>query len=182
LSSNDRPLITQREAQRLLNCREPRIHSLIAQNKITLHKFKGKAYFNREEIESLAQLHHDNWSMEQAVIETELSRYQLKLLLDAGLVKALQKSNSLNRDWLICKKSWQRMIIDIKKSAAGTHTLNGKSLSGIQKRGYSILDIFVLLKKKKIKYNFTPNHLKQHSFKQLTDFKIVTDETTCGNV
>lgn len=43
LSSDERPLITQKEAQRLLDCREPRIHSLITQGKITPHNFKGKA-------------------------------------------------------------------------------------------------------------------------------------------
>lgn len=174
LSSDERPLITQKDAQRLLDCREPRIHSLIAQGKITLHKFKGKAYFNREEIESLARLYQDNWSMEQAVIETELSRYQLKQLLDAGLVKALQRADSQNRDWLICKKSWQRMIRNLKKSAHQNKNSPGKSLSGLQKQGYMITDVFNMLASSELSYTVKISESKPLSFKQLENFNSVS--------
>lgn len=174
LSSDERPLITQKDAQRLLDCREPRIHSLIAQGKITLHKFKGKAYFNREEIESLARLYQDNWSMEQAVIETELSRYQLKQLLDAGLVKALQRADSQNRDWLICKKSWQRMIRNLKKSAHQNKNSPAKSLSGLQKQGYMITDVFNMLASSELSYTVKISESKPLSFKQLENFNSVS--------
>ncbi|MCK5529764.1 MAG: helix-turn-helix domain-containing protein [Halopseudomonas aestusnigri] len=180
LSSDERPLITQKEAQRLLDCREPRIHSLIAQGKITLHKFKGKAYFNREEIESLARLYQDNWSMEQAVIETELSRYQLKQLLDAGLVKALQRADSQNRDWLICKRSWQRMIRNFKKFATDDAKPKGKSLSGIQKQGFTISETLNLILNHKVTYRFTPEPSKPYSLKQLSDFRSKKNQLT-GN-
>ena len=171
LSSDERPLITQKEAQHLLNCREPRIHSLIAQGKITPHKFKGKAYFNREEVGALARLYQDNWSMEQAVIETELSRYQLKQLLDAGLVKALQRADSQNRDWLICKRSWQRMIRNFKKFATDDAKPKGKSLSGIQKQGFTISETLNLILNHKVTYRFTPEPSKPYSLKQLSDFR-----------
>lgn len=176
ISSDQRPLIAQKEAQVILNCREPRIHSLISQGKITLHQFKGKAYFNRDEIESLAKLYENNWSMEQAVIETELSRYQLKRLLDAGLVKALQKADHKNRDWLICKKSWQRLISNLKKSAQIKLIAKGKTLSGIQKQGFPITDIFDLILKKQIIYNFTTAQSNPCSFGQITNFKITDNQ------
>ena len=167
LSTDERPLITQKEAQRLLDCREPRIHSLIAQGKITPHNFKGKAYFNREEVEALARLYQDNWSMEQAVIETELSRYQLKQLLDAGLVKALQRADPQNRDWLICKRSWQRMINNLKKSALQHENLKGKSLSGLQKQGFMITDVFNMLAKSQLNHSFKESTTKPFSFNSL---------------
>lgn len=172
LLSDERPLITQKEAQRILDCREPRIHSLIAQGKITLHKFKGKAYFNREEVEALARLYQDNWSMEQAVIETELSRYQLKQLLDAGLVKALQRADPQNRDWLICKRSWQRMINNLKKSALQHENLKGKSLSGLQKQGFMITDVFNMLAKSQLNHSFKESTTKPFSFKQIVNFRL----------
>ena len=172
MSSDERPLITQKEAQRLLNCREPRIHSLIAQGKITPHNFKGKAYFNREEVEALARLYQDNWSMEQAVIETELSRYQLKQLLDAGLVKALQRADPQNRDWLICKRSWQRMINNLKKSALLHENLKGKSLSGLQKQGFMITDVFNMLAKSQLNHSFKESTTKPFSFKQIVNFRL----------
>ncbi|WP_299581551.1 TniQ family protein [uncultured Microbulbifer sp.] len=170
LSSSERPLITQKEAQRILACREPRIHSLIAQDKITLHKFKGKVYFNRDQIESLAKMYQDNWSMEQAVLETELSRYQLKQLLDAGFVKALQKADSQNRDWLICKKSWQHLINNLKKSADQNQKAQGKTLSGLQKQGFMITNVFYMLARSELSYFFKEEASKPLSFKQLGNF------------
>lgn len=171
LSSDERPLISQKDAQQILNCREPRIHSLAKQGKITIHQFKGKAYLNRDEIESLAKLFEENWTMEQAVIEIELSRYQLKKLLEAGFVKALQKADHQNRDWLICKKSWLHLIKSFQKTAVKSSIPQGKTLSGIQKQGFQITELFRLIMKNGIKYNFTPNSTKRNSFKQLTNFK-----------
>lgn len=172
LSSDERPLINQKEAQRLLDCREPRIRSLIAQGKITPHNFKGKAYFNREEVGALAKLYQENWSMEQAVIETELSRYQLKQLLDAGLVKALQRADPQNRDWLICKRSWQRMIRNFKMSATNDVTPKGKSLSGLQKQGFMITDVFIMLASSELGYTVKISASKPLSFKQLGNYRI----------
>ncbi len=176
LSSDERPLISQKDAQRILNCREPRIHSLISQGKIKPQQFKGKIYFNRDEINSLAKLYEDNWSMEQAIIETELSRYQLKQLLDAGLVKALQKANCQNRDWLICKKSWESQISDFQNFAQKTDITRGKSLIDFQKQGFSIVDLFNLLTNHQLLYNFTPNKKAHRSFKQISNFRLI-DET-----
>ncbi|CBL46491.1 Conserved hypothetical protein [gamma proteobacterium HdN1] len=173
LSSDERPLITQKEAQHLLDCREPRIRSLIAQGKITPHNFKGKAYFNREEVGALARLYQENWSMEQAVIETELSRYQLKQLLDAGVVKALQKADAQNRDWLICKKSWQRLLAKLQNSAQKSPIAQGKTLGGIQKEGHSITKLFDLMLKGKVVYSYVNKPNKSLSFKQLSKFSSI---------
>lgn len=159
----------------MLYCREPRIHSLVAQGKITLHKFKGTAYFNRDEIGSLARLHEYNWSMDQAVIETELSRYQLKQLLDAGLVKALQKADHQNRDWLICKNSWIRLISRCQKSAQENLVAQGKTLSGFQKQGFPITKLFELILKNLLIYNFATSQSKPYSFRQIINFKITND-------
>ena len=172
LSSDERPLIIQKKAQSILNCRESRIRSLIAQGKMTPHNVKGKAYFNRVEVESLAKLYQDNWSMDQAVIETELSRYQLKLLLDEGLVKALQKADSYNRDWLICKRSWQRMIKNLTKSTTNDITSKGKSLSGLQKQGFMITDVFKMLARSELGYTVKISASKPLSFKQLGNFNL----------
>lgn len=182
LTSDERPLITQKEAQHLLDCREPRIRSLIAQGKITPHNFKGKAYFNREEVGALARLYQENWSMEQAVIETELSRYQLKQLLDAGVVKALQKADAQNRDWLICKKSWQRLLAKLQNSAQKSPIAQGKTLGGIQKEGHSITKLFDLMLKGKVVYSYVNKPNKSLSFKQLSKFSsIVTCQISQNN-
>ena len=110
--------------------------------------------------------------MEQAVIATELSRYQLKQLLDAGLVKALQRADPQNRDWLICKRSWQRMINNLKKSALQHENLKGKSLSGLQKHGFMITDVFNMLAKSQLNYSFNESTTKPFSFKQIVNFRL----------
>lgn len=172
LSSDERPLISQKEVLHILNCREPRIHKLISQRQITPHQFKGKMYFGRHEIASLAKLYNDNWSMDQAVAETELSRHQLKQLLDAGLVKALQKADQQNRDWLISKSDWMKKISFFKKHSSKMASQNGKTLSGFQKQGFPITDVFILLKNSELAFSFNTNKNKPHSFKQLSNFLI----------
>lgn len=133
LSSEEHSLISLKEVQCLLDCRAPRINSLISQGKITLHKFKDQAYFNREEIESLAKLYESNWSMEQAIAETD-------------------------------KK--------VQMTSTTSTLLQGKTLSGIQKQGLAISNLFNLIKARQIYYNFTPSLDKPISFKQLTNFKL----------
>jgi hypothetical protein len=172
LSAEERPLIGQKEAQIILGCREPRVHSLIKQRKITPHQFKGKIYFYRHDVELLVKLYEDNWTMEQAVTEIELSRYQIKQLLDAGLIKALQRADLQNRDWLIAKASWLKTMTSFKKSASSEPVHNGISLSGIQNQGFPIADIFILIQKQKLEYNFTPKIERPNSFKQLFNFSI----------
>lgn len=110
--------------------------------------------------------------MEQAAAETELSRYQLKQLLDVGIIKSLQKADSNNRDWLICKKSWQRMINNFKKTSLQDHSSQGLSLSGIQKQGFMITDIFRMLTKSQLSCVFEESPRKPFSFKQLINFNL----------
>lgn len=172
LSDDERPLISQKQAQRILNCRAPRIQSLVSQKKISLHQFKGKAYFNKKDIESLAKLYEENWSMEQAIAETELSRYHLKQLLDVELVKSLQKADHQNRDWLICRKSWLRFISNLQKSAQCTPVNQGKTLIGFQKQGFPITDIFNLILQGEVIYNFFQSQSNPYSFKQITNYKL----------
>src|SRR5690606_30154742 len=95
-------------------------------------------------------------------------------LLDAGLVKALQRADSQNRDWLICKKSWQRMIRNLKKSAHQNKNSPGKSLSGLQKQGYMITDVFNMLASSELSYTVKISESKPLSFKQLENFNSVS--------
>ncbi|MAZ86105.1 MAG: hypothetical protein CL693_00465 [Cellvibrionaceae bacterium] len=172
LSSDERPLISQREAQNILNCREPRVHSLISQGRITPHRFKGKTYFYRNEVNSIAKLYENNWSMKQAVSEIELSRHQLKQLLDAGIIKSLQKADPQNRDWVICKQSWIKQI-DTFKRLASEHVTTGYSLSSLQKKGFQISDVFLMLNTNKLKFAFKPSSQKPLSFKQLGEYTVI---------
>lgn len=172
LSSDERPLISQKETQSILNCREPRVHSLISQGRITPHRFKEKTYFYRDEINCIAKLYENNWSMEQAVSEIELSRYQLKQLLDAGIIKSLQKADHQNRDWLIYKQNWIKQM-DTFKRLSSDHVTTGYSLSGLQKKGFQISDIFLMLKTNKLMFAFKPSTEKPLSFKQLGDYTVL---------
>lgn len=171
-SDQERPLISQMEAQRILGCREPRIHSLLAQRKLHLHRFKGRAYFNREEVERLNELYKRNWSIREAMLETELSRHQLHQLLEAGLIRSLQKPSKYNRDWLISKEDWKNTMARLIKSATSVLE-DGYSLNGLQKLGFDITEVFNRMLSGEISFSHRPIHNKPLSFRQMSNFHLV---------
>jgi len=172
LSSNERPLINLKEARRILQCRPERIRKLIQQDQLQVHHFKDKAHFMREEVQSIANRYQSNWTMEQACSEIELSRYHLKQLLDANLINALQRADNQNRDWLICKKGWLKQVNTLEKLATKSCALNGISLCGLQKNGFSITEVFQLIQNKRVQFQFTRNGAKPYSFKQVSNFHL----------
>jgi len=116
ISSEQRSLISLKEVQSMLQCREERIRKFIQQNRLHPHYFKSHTYFIRNEVQAIVDHISNNWTMDQAANEIELSRYQLKKLLDTNLIKSLQRPDSKNRDWLIDKKKWLNKIEFFKKS------------------------------------------------------------------
>ncbi|MDO3380894.1 hypothetical protein [Gilvimarinus algae] len=178
VTTEDRPLISQKEALAILECREPRLKKLIEQRKLTLQAFKGKAYFNRAEVQALANLYQENWSFAQACKETELSRHQLLQLLRSKLIKTLQRPNHQNRDWLIDKQAWIKQIQSFQKKAQPDCI--GYTLAGFQKQGFDIVKVFKLLKKGSLTYEFNPNTAKPFSIKQLRQINTHTKKQHQG--
>lgn len=171
LSSENQELISKREACKILNCRAERIYKYVQQSRLSVTVFKGRSSYSRSEVNSLANLIESNWSLAQACDELQVSRFQLKQLLDSGLLPVLQKSDTQNRDWLIDKKGCIE-IMDRLKIKAEPEAGPGKkySLAGIQRIGFSIVDLIAAMDEGRLAYCIQKNSGKIYSFHQFCMF------------
>lgn len=110
LASTARNIISKKEAANILGSRLERVDKLVQQGRITPVVFKGKAHYLRDQVEVLGNEVSSNWTMAEACEALEITRYQLKQLLDAGVIPALQRPDSLNRDWVVDKSGCQALI------------------------------------------------------------------------
>jgi len=169
-------LITKREVAGLLNCRLPRIDSLVDQERLSETRFKGKVFYKREEVELLRQELEANWTMAQACRELQLSRHQLKQLLEAGVFTAIQKPSKSNRDWVIDKAHSKALVEDLLKNASSSlgSTVKSYSFGGIQRIGYSIVQLFECIRNGQINYSTEVDLKHPYSLKQMARFSIAS--------
>lgn len=172
ISSEQRSLISLKEVQNMLQCREERIRKFIQQNLLHPHYFKSHTYFMRDEVQTIVDRISNNWTMDQASNELELSRYQLKQLLDANLIKTLQCPDSKNRDWLIDKNFWLKTIESFKNKSVSHGIKDGMSLKDLQRKGFDIVDTFRLIESGNVMFKFRSKKEKPYSFSQLKKFYI----------
>jgi hypothetical protein len=172
LESSTRNIISKKQAAKILGSRPERIDKLVQQDRISLVIFKGKAHYLRDQIESLAHEISSNWTMAEACKALEVSRYQLKQLLEAGIIPTVQKPDDLNRDWIVDKGGSLSLINQLvnngEKSVFSSECLSLKSL---QCRGYSIVKIILSMQSGGLKYCIDINRSKSLSFRQFKIFK-----------
>ncbi len=172
LSPVNRDLISKREACKILNCRPERIYKYVQQLKLSVTVFKGKSNYSRREVKSLANLIESNWSFTQACEELELSRFQLKQLLDADLLPVLQKPDSKNRNWLIDKRGCIEKIEKLKVKAELELGLGKKySLGGIHRLGFGICELIVSMEEGRLAYCYRDIRVKKYSFLKFCFFR-----------
>lgn len=175
LASATRNIISKKEAARILGSRLERIDKLVQQGRITPVVFKGKAHYLRDQLEALANEMSSNWTMAEACEALEVTRYQLKQLLDAGVVPALQSPGSLNRDWVIDKAQCLSLVDCLRKRARKTSPPSGAvSLAGVQRQGYSIVQLIVAMQSGDLEYGINSDTNYPTSIKQFTSFEIKT--------
>ena len=149
------------------------IDKYVKQKKLKIIEFKGTKYYSRVEVSALADLISANWTMTQASSEMCLSPYQLRQLLEAGLIPVIQRPDELNRDWIIDKEECQKLIAGLLKKARkrlGQPTL---SLSGIQKTGFPIVRLVEAMKEGSVLYRAEMDRKKANSFLQFFEFCVV---------
>ena len=117
LTSRSRNVVSKKEAARILGSRIERVDKLVQQGRITPVIFGGKSCYLRDQVEALANEISSNWTMAQACAALELTRYQLKQLLDAAVIPVKQKPDSLNRDWLVDRLACLSLIGKLRKKA-----------------------------------------------------------------
>ncbi|USD21135.1 TniQ family protein [Microbulbifer variabilis] len=173
LSSRTRNIISKKEAANILGSRIVRIDKLVQQGRLMQVFFQGKVYYKRNQVESLASEVSSNWTMVEACKALELTRYQLKQLLDAGIIPVLQKPGSLNRDWVINKSQCISFVEDLKKKSRQTEPpLGTTSMGGIQRIGYSIVELIFAMQRGDVEYSVSSEVKNHTSLKQFIAFKV----------
>ena len=110
--------------------------------------------------------------MTQASNEMCISPYQLRQLLDAGLIPVVQRPDKLNRDWIIDKRASRALVSALLNSARKSLTEGGVSLSGIQKKGYSIVQLVEGMSDGSIRFRAKLDKNRTSSFKQFVEFEV----------
>ncbi|WP_028875590.1 TniQ family protein [Teredinibacter turnerae] len=173
LGSATRNIISKKEVAHMLGARLERIDKLVQQGRITPVLFKGKAHYLRDQVGKLANELSSNWTMAEACQALEITRYQLKQLLDAGLIPVLQKPDSLNRDWVVDKQGCLALISVLRSNARKSAPPPGaKSLAGIQRQGYSIVQLVLAMQNGELQYGVAAEFNGTSSFKQFLGFTI----------
>lgn len=167
-------IISKKQAELIIDCRSERIDKLVRLNQLTRVVFRGKAHYLRDEAVALAEMHGANWTMSQACSFMQISRYQLKLLLDADVLVAIQKPDKLNRDWIIDRKECEKLIGRLIKNARVEPVSHSSiSIAGVLHQGFSIVDLVLLMLNGMLSYNFEIDKNKPFSMRQFSKFFFV---------
>lgn len=170
IESTTRDIITRNAAASLLNCRPVLIDKYVKQKKLTIKEFKDRKHYSRFEVLELANLIVSNWTMTQASKELCLSPYQLRQLLDAGVIPMIQRPDKLNRDWIIDKSKCREFIFELLDKAQTQMPEGSVSLSGIQRNGFSIVRLVESMRDGSVLYRVQVDKKNECSFKQFVEF------------
>ena len=125
------------------------------------------------QVETLANELSSNWTMAEACKALEVTRYQLKQLLDAKIILALQTPDRLNRDWVINKDQCLLLVEQLRaKARKKDQPVNGVSMDGIQRKGYSIVQLVLAMRSGKLQYSLCSKKRQSSSLKGFTAFTV----------
>ena len=173
LTTRERNVVSKKEAAKILNCHPDRVDKLVQQQKLTPRVFEGKKHYSREQVEGLAMQISSNWTMDEACEALQLTRYQLKQLLDAGILHTLQRPDTFNRDWIIDKVQCQQLIVSLcQKARKKTPPSGALSMTSMQRRGYSIVRLVLAMQAGQIEFGYSHDVEHPLSCKQFTDFTL----------
>lgn len=173
VSLDSRSIITKKEAARILTCRPERISKLASSKKLTVVIFKGKVHYHRAEVIAYASMVSNNWTMAEAYKRLDISRFQLKQILDANIIATLQVPDRYNRDWIIDRQSCENLVADLISMARRNVDSNqGLSLDGIQRQGYAIPNLLRAMLAGRVTYSALSHSEKPLSLKRFDRFVV----------
>lgn len=174
LPGNTSNIISKKEAAFIIGCRPERIDRLVALNRMSRVVFRGKAHYLRDEAQELVKIRRSNWTIGEVCSSLKISRYQLTQLIHAKILVALHEPGPLNRDWLIdrqqCENLISRLISNSRLEAAPSASI---SMAGVEHKGFSIVDVVLLMLEGGLSYNYTPDTSDPFSMKQFSNFLLV---------
>jgi hypothetical protein len=173
LSGSSTKFISKKDAAVIIKCHPDRIGKLVKSKRLSEVKFKGQLCYSLEDVKSLATLLSENWTISQACGALQLTRYQLKQLLDAEMLVAIQKPDAVNRDWVIDRVQSEGFI---KKLISGARSGIGSSkcisVEGVQHQGFSFSQLIAAMQNGTVEYGFSRIPDFPYSFKQFVDFTV----------
>ncbi|MEY8200179.1 MAG: TniQ family protein [Colwellia sp.] len=173
LSSPTRSILSKKEAAKLLDCRPERIDKLVQLERLSLIDFKGQSHYLREEVMRLANMIAANWSMDEACEALQVTRYQLKQLLEAEISLVIQKPDKLNRGWLINRAQCEALVASLRqKVRKGSSPDNTVSMAGVQRQGFTIVRLISAMQSGQVEYGVCAETEHPDSLKQFIEFKI----------
>jgi len=173
VSLDSRSIITKKEAAKILRCRPERISKLVSSKRLTVVIFKGKTHYQREEVVAYASMVSNNWTMAEASEQLDISRFQLKKILDEKMIATWQEPDQYNRDWIIDRQSCENLVADlISRACQSVNSNKGSSLGGIQRQGYAIPDLLRAMLAGRVTYSVQPHSDKPLSLKRFDQFLI----------
>ncbi|MDB6060058.1 MAG: hypothetical protein JWM78_161 [Verrucomicrobiaceae bacterium] len=166
-------IVSKNEAARIIGCRPERIDKYVRTERLSRIIFKGKAHYSRCESEKLASLISSNWTVTEACEALQITRYQLKQLLDAEVFPAIQRPNKFDRDWIVDKARCQFLVdrLLLRVDVLGARELS-LSMGGIQRRGFSIVQLISAMQSGHLEFSVRPDKTHPYSLKQFTSFKL----------
>lgn len=174
LTTLERNIVSKKEAAKILNCHPDRVDKLVQQQKLIPSIFEGKKHYFREQVEDLAIQISSNWTMDEACDALQLTRYQLKKLLDTGILHTLQRPDMLNRGWIIDKVQCQELIASLcHKARKSTPPSGALSMTSMQRRGYSIVRLVLAMQAGQIEFGRSYDIDQPLSFRLFTDFALI---------
>lgn len=164
-------IISKKIAASILTCHPERIDKLVTLKLLSRVIFKGKAHYLRDEAEALVDFLNSNWTMSQACTALQITRYQLKQLLDANILVPIQKPGKLNRDWIVNRQLGEELVERlIKNSRLGPPPMKFVSMAGIQHQGFSIVDLILIMLDGSVSYSYELDEEHPFSIQQFTEF------------
>lgn len=155
LESSARNIISKKEAAQILGSRPERIDRLVQQGRISAVIFKGKAHYLRDQVEAFEHMISSNWSLDQTCKALGLGRYQIKKLLEAGILPVLQSTKD-NRDWVIDKEKCLILMNELKKNSCSYfNSQKTMTIKSLRCKSYSIDRIFLDMLSGRMLYKFS---------------------------
>lgn len=174
LASTSRNIISKKEAANILGSRPERVDKLVQQGRLRAVVFKGKAHYLRDQMEMFATEITSNWTIAETCEALEITRYQLKQLLAAGIIPALQQPDRLNRAWIIDKARCLALISSLQSNARRPELSSGTlTMAGVQRQGYSIVQLVLAMQRGELGYGISAEVGSSTSFKQFIAFYII---------
>ncbi|MFT6872805.1 MAG: hypothetical protein ACJAVN_001817 [Roseivirga sp.] len=94
--------------------------------------------------------------------------------MDANIIQSLQKPSNLNRDWIIDRAQCLILIDELNRKARKARPPSDVvSMAGIQRQGYSIVQLFLVMLSGKVEYGVSFEKARPTSLKHFIDFKII---------